>query len=79
MAKHVHVEHIFLALILMTGIVLLILILLGKVHLYGGDIESFSNRLYLLSAIAQSLAAILSLVVSLTLITTHLNPWTNQR
>jgi len=67
-----HVEQILLALILVASTVLLILILLGKVHLYGGDIEKFSNRLYLMSAIAQSLAAILSLVVSLTLIATQL-------
>ena len=72
LAKHVHVEHILFALILVASTVLIILILRGKVHLYGGDIEKFSNRLYLLSAIAQSLAAILSLVVSLTLIATQL-------
>jgi len=72
LAQHVHVEHILLAVIFVASTVLLILILLGKVHLYGGDIQNFSNRLYLLSAIAQSLAAILSLVVSLTLIATQL-------
>jgi len=72
LAKHVHVEQVLLALILVASVVLLILILLNRIHLYSGDIEKFSNRLYLMSAIAQSLAAILSLVVSLTLIATQL-------
>ncbi len=64
---------LLLAVIVVAGVILLVLILLGKVHLYGGDVgDNFANRLYLLSAIAQSLAAILSLVVSLTLIATQL-------
>ncbi len=59
-----------------AGVVLLGLILANKLFLYGGDIGGqpydYSNRLYLFSAIAQALAAILALLVSLTLVATQL-------
>lgn len=53
---------------------------LGWSGLYGGDIGAetadgkwdYSNRLYLLSSVAQALASILALVISLTLVATQL-------
>src|SRR3990172_4464208 len=43
-----------------------------RFHLYLGDVPNSANRLYLLSAIAQSLAAILAVLVTLTLVSTQL-------
>ncbi len=47
-------------------------VLAGWVHLYAGDEGEGSNRYYLLSAIAQALAAILALAVTATLVATQL-------
>lgn len=41
-------------------------------HLYPGDVPNSANRLYLLSAVAQSLAAILAVLVTLTLVSAQL-------
>lgn len=66
-------EHIFFfCLICLPTILFCIGIFKGNVHLYAGDVGDGANRLYLLSAIAQALAAILAVLVTLTLIATQL-------
>jgi hypothetical protein len=58
------------------GLLFLILLffgpILGKLKIYPGDFRNSQNRLYLLSAIAQSLAAILALGISAELISLQL-------
>jgi hypothetical protein len=58
------------------GLIFLILLfhgpLLGKVKIYPGDFINSQNRLYLLSAAAQSLAAILALGISAALVSVQL-------
>lgn len=66
------IEHRLATGLAIAGIVVLSLILTNRVALYGGDLSDYSNRLYLLSAIVQALAAILALLVSLTLVATQL-------
>lgn len=52
---------------------MLVLILSDRLALWGGDIDGIAtNRLYLLSAMVQALAAILALLVTLTLVATQL-------
>lgn len=67
-------EHIFFfCLMCLPALLFCIGIFKGNVHLYAGDIDEIgTNRLYLLSAISQALAAILAVLVTLTLITTQL-------
>ncbi|MFQ5956483.1 MAG: hypothetical protein ACE5KK_01785 [Candidatus Brocadiales bacterium] len=66
-------EHIFFFCFLcLPAILFCIGIFKGNVHLYAGDVGDGANRLYLLSAITQALAAILAILVTLTLITTQL-------
>ncbi len=66
-------EHIFFFCFLCLPAVLFCIgIFKNNVHLYAGDVSDGANRLYLLSAIAQALAAILAVLVTLTLIATQL-------
>ena len=67
------IEHvIFFCFICLPALMLCYGIFAGNVHLYAGDYNDGANRLYLLSAISQALAAILAVLVTLTLITTQL-------
>lgn len=62
--------------IFLIAVIFLILLIFGPIlkiiSIYPGDTENTQNRFYLLSSIAQSLAAILALVVSITLITVQM-------
>jgi len=61
---------------LLIGVAFVTLLLLGPIlkiiTIYPGDAPSTQNRLYLLSAAAQSLAAILALVVTMSLVAVQL-------
>lgn len=65
-------EHWWALGLAVAGLVVLALICLDRLYLYGGDTRDYSNRLYLLSSIVQALAAILALLVTLTLVATQL-------
>jgi len=71
-ARDLRVEHWFTIAIALVFLSLFVACLSGKVPLYLGDIADGSNRLYLLSAIAQTLATILALLVTATLVATQL-------
>ena len=67
------IEHIiFFCFICLPALMFCYGIFAGNVHLYAGDYNDGANRLYLLSAISQALAAILAVLVTLTLISTQL-------
>jgi hypothetical protein len=65
-------EHWYTFAIVLVFLSLFVACLSGKVHLYLGDVGDGSNRFYLLSAIAQTLATILALLVTATLVATQL-------
>lgn len=71
-ARALHFEHWFAVGLILVFLSLFVACLSGKVHLYLGDIADGSNRFYLLSAIAQTLATILALLVTATLVATQL-------
>jgi len=71
-ARELRVEHWLTTAIALAFLGLFVACLSGRVHLYSGDVGDGSNRFYLLSAIAQTLATILALLITATLVATQL-------
>jgi len=71
-ARELRVEHWLTIVIALIFLGLFVVCLSGRVHLYSGDVGDGSNRFYLLSAIAQTLATILALLITATLVATQL-------
>ena len=71
-ARELRVEHWLTFAIALAFLGLFVACLSGRVHLYSGDVGDGSNRFYLLSAIAQTLATILALLITATLVATQL-------